>query len=246
MYNILFTSNFSTHTSTGLKLVKDIFSGISGKLFVLGHESVHNKKSYNLLNDYPSARVIISHDDSMAGYIDFIDKQITKKKIDIVIVEADFEETMEHNFTTRFYNDFVTRIKSSVILMAKSYSSYKDIGVLITDIGDDEMTQLGILNDLLGSLHAKLHLFQILNDSSSEENFNTIQKLDALTEKYGIERYSINVIHDRRLIEGMNFMIWKKNLDMIALLNINPLDLNNPLLVQEILLKSNVSLYYHI
>lgn len=245
MYNVLITTGYSDLTEKSLKLARDLYSGVRGVYYLLLSTRSGRIASKDFIKKFPSARVIFFPEGNLAKLADFIRLQVIEKKIDTVITEPQNGHEGSGKPANELIEQLLPDIECPSIIMSKSFYKLRDIGILFNNFNSNELTQFKTLSKLVSGLKAKLHLIYISNQSSSVESHKIIKQLEKIADNYNIDKYSINVIHNQNKIDGMNFIIWKKNLDMISLLNAEELNLNNDVLLQEILIKGDTTIYYH-
>lgn len=245
MYNILITTSYLDLTEKSLKLARDLYSGVRGVFYILLSTQSGKTTSKDFLKKFPSAKVIFFPDRNLAKLADFIRYQVIEKKIDTIITEPRNRQAGSGKLTNELIEQLLLEIECPAIIMAKDFYKLRDIGILFNNFNNNELTQFEILSKLVSGLTVKLHLIYISNQSSSVESHKIIKQLEKIADNYNIDKYSINVIHNQNLIDGMSFIIWKKNLDMISLLDAKELKLDNSVLLQEILIKGDTTIYYH-
>ena len=245
MYNILSAAFSLMLTDNSMNLVKDIHSHADGEMFALINVS-QLKEFYNeIRNKSPQINIIASSYENTDGFIESINEQISDKKIDMVILEPQFDLSVSEKPYVHVYEELIAKIQCSTLLMARSYYKLKDIGVLISGFYKTELSHLEMLGNLVGYLDAKLHLIYIVDNPALGKIQVIIQKLEEVADKYHFKAYTVNVIHHQNRIDGISFMISKKGLDLIAVLNENLINLNRKVLLEEILIASETALYCH-
>lgn len=245
MYEILIPADFSVFTENSIRLADQISACANTKVHLLINGFDTNNLYTKILNSYPLKSIIPLTSHNAKEYIDNIRDQIAWKNADLVIAGINPEESKSGYFNNDVYEKFVSGLTCPMIFINASYTAIKDIGVLIHRFKDNELKRLKHLNNISRILNAKLHLYHVVNNPSTEENNMAVRSMGEIADKYKLEKYSINIINNDNLIDAMNFIIWKKNLDMTAILDSDTDNINFKALLQEVYYKKEISLYYY-
>jgi nucleotide-binding universal stress UspA family protein len=172
-------------------------------------ENAANKFSTDRVKIKPYVRFNDSKTD-LNGYIEYFNAGLVL-----------FGSRDEDNFFNQIFGidseKLVRKVDYPVIILKEdtNYSVIKDILVAI-DVNEKDQGGLNDIAQFADLTEAKMHLLHVVTNGETYSDDESIEKLNRLAKEFELSNYTINVVNNNNLEDGIKGFVRKSNPDMIA------------------------------
>lgn len=141
---------------------------------------------------------------------------VNSKSIDLVILDESIPKFNSWLSEKIKSESFLKQFNCPVLLLTENarFSSIENVGVLISDFNHKSYSHLEHIKKLVSGTSIKIHLFSVIETFGN--NYFVIEFLDEISQKYQLQKHSINTVFNENIVEGVSSFIRKKNLDLVV------------------------------
>ncbi len=171
---------------------------------------------------------------------------ISNNNVDLIILGPELFLSNENERYSLFQEQMLKFIDRPTIIVSKKnrYFTVENIGVLVSKFNGKAYPHIQMIKNFADNFNAKLHLFSVMNNQD-DNNYETINNLQKIAEKYQLSSYSINTVYNNDIGDGLLYFARKKNLDLAAVTTGENNILSTSNIIKNVIEEINCSLYIH-
>lgn len=240
---ILNSLNASRISMDGLEFALDLGMSTKAEIFIQPVEmkdedseskEKDRKEMQKILDRYPDVKTHVLQTVDAGKLVKALNNHSGKLSIDHFITGGSSDNKQDYP-SANMIGQLGRELDIPLLLVTEKIrkGQVKDIGVLLNDCSVDNFPNIDLLKDLAIHCDAKMHLVTLIKEISDRRN-NIINYLEENVRQLGYDPCSINTISHSRADEGLNYFVFKKDLDMIAVLNATDNDCEPVLTLEEL------------
>lgn len=213
LLNIILPVNPQTFTITGettIQSTQDI-SVINDEL-MKKHRLLAAEEATRLSTERVKIRPVVRFNDSKTD----LNSYINYYNAGLVVFGSHDEQSFLNQIFGSDSEKLVRKVDYPSIIL-KEGTSYSDIKKILVAIDVNEKDQSGLkdIEHFAKSINAKMQLLHVIIDERTSPD-EAIEKLNNLAKDFELVNYSINVLSNKNLEDGINSFVRRNNTDMIA------------------------------